>query len=900
MSDEKITKPVRLDDLVYVRTYIDTRQDELRAEVDERLEAIETGAESNVQSDWTETNASSDAYIKNKPTIPTKVSELTNDKNYSTNSELQEVNSDLTAKINNNKSELDTTIDALTDVVVGIQDNYVTDQTFTTELAKKVDKVTGKGLSTNDYTTAEKNKLAGLSNYDDTAIKNSIAGKVDKTTTINSKPLSSNITLNASDVGALSDTTTIPKLYDEMGENTDGAITQQALSEIIIALGDEFGDVINELNTNKANKSDLDAKYTKPSTGIPKTDLASDIQTSLGKADTALQSVPAEYVTDTELNNKGYASQSDLNDYLPLEGGDMTGMINHKKSNSTSFNTNILGVNGASIVNTYHQSGSASPTEVQYGNAGATMNLIGKSNANPKYNGADIAMKGDIKTKTSELENDAGFITTAPEGVALYDSTGSATDGAMTQKAATEELNKKVDKGTTLTGGYLTQYTTDGKIETTNLTPGDVTTLNTAQTITGAKSYNANNHLIATCSSAYSATSKTASLTGFSANHLVDGCEIYVKFTNGNSAGSATQPVTLNVNSTGAKTMVISQSAGAGTYTQNLNVFGWWNNNDVIKFVYDATYNYWVAVENVTQHRLYSVANTTLYSSTGTSETGSMTQKAITDALNNKINLTDFLSGVGDPVTNEVTPSFLGQIYVDMLDGNVYMCFNTEKYGWAKVIMPNDIRNFVTTDEIPDISAKADKVSGATADNLASLDANGNLQDSGFSVNNGTNDSFGKIPCISTAGVLEGGKYIDFHETSNDADFSVRLQAPNVTGKTITLPSATGTLALTSNVNTVSMLPGGGTHSSGSISASGTKLTAPCTGYLQVNWGQTTQAGYLKLNNSTSGISQTANVNASNYPTMFIPVKLNDSVEITYTSAWSNNASYVFKKSKGV
>lgn len=32
-------------------------------------------------------------------------------------------------------------------------------------LAKKVDKVDGKGLSTNDYTTEEKNKLAGLQNY---------------------------------------------------------------------------------------------------------------------------------------------------------------------------------------------------------------------------------------------------------------------------------------------------------------------------------------------------------------------------------------------------------------------------------------------------------------------------------------------------------------------------------------------------------------------------------------------------------------------------------------------------------------------------------------------------------------------------------------------------------------
>ena len=40
----------------------------------------------------------------------------------------------------------------------------------------KVDKVVGKGLSTNDYTNAEKSKLAGLKNYDDTQIKKDIEG----------------------------------------------------------------------------------------------------------------------------------------------------------------------------------------------------------------------------------------------------------------------------------------------------------------------------------------------------------------------------------------------------------------------------------------------------------------------------------------------------------------------------------------------------------------------------------------------------------------------------------------------------------------------------------------------------------------------------------------------------
>ena len=42
-------------------------------------------------------------------------------------------------------------------------------------LTNKIDKVSGLGLSSNDYTTAEKNKLSSLSNYDDTALKSQIS-----------------------------------------------------------------------------------------------------------------------------------------------------------------------------------------------------------------------------------------------------------------------------------------------------------------------------------------------------------------------------------------------------------------------------------------------------------------------------------------------------------------------------------------------------------------------------------------------------------------------------------------------------------------------------------------------------------------------------------------------------
>lgn len=47
-------------------------------------------------------------------------------------------------------------------------------------LVGKVDKISGKGLSTEDYTTAEKEKLSGLANYDDTQIKSDIQTQQDE------------------------------------------------------------------------------------------------------------------------------------------------------------------------------------------------------------------------------------------------------------------------------------------------------------------------------------------------------------------------------------------------------------------------------------------------------------------------------------------------------------------------------------------------------------------------------------------------------------------------------------------------------------------------------------------------------------------------------------------------
>lgn len=49
-----------------------------------KLAGIAAGAEVNVQSNWTQTNSSADDFIKNKPSIPTKTSDLTNDSGFIT------------------------------------------------------------------------------------------------------------------------------------------------------------------------------------------------------------------------------------------------------------------------------------------------------------------------------------------------------------------------------------------------------------------------------------------------------------------------------------------------------------------------------------------------------------------------------------------------------------------------------------------------------------------------------------------------------------------------------------------------------------------------------------------------------------------------------------------------
>lgn len=70
----------------------------------------------------------------------------------------------------------------------------------------------------------------------------------------------------------------------------------------------------------------------------------------------------------------------------------------------------------------------------------------------------------------------------------------------------------------------------------------------------------------------------------------------------------------------------------------------------------------------------------------------------------------------------------------------------------------------------------------------------------GYHVNGSNVAPYGHIPSIENDGVMEVGKYIDFHnDNSGKHDFSTRLQTTGNYGNSVNLPSASGTLALTSD-----------------------------------------------------------------------------------------------------
>ena len=130
----------------------------------------------------------------------------------------------------------------------------------------------------------------------------------------------------------------------------------------------------------------------------------------------------------------------------------------------------------------------------------------------------------------------------------------------------------------------------------------------------------------------------------------------------------------------------------------------------------------------------------------------------------------------------------------------------------------------------------------------------------GYHAQLGSSKPYGKIPVIGNDGVIELGHYIDFHhDNTTGSDYSVRLQTNGNHGNVVTLPTATGTLALTSgNVASATKLQTArtiwGQSFNGTANVSGA-LSGATTISASNTISTTLQNGALKIGNKLTPIS---------------------------------------------
>lgn len=185
--------------------------------------------------------------------------------------------------------------------------DYITNSTFTSSLNNKVDKDGDKVLSTNDFTTELKSKLESIE----------AGAQVNKVTSVAGR--TGEVTLTKTDVG-LDQVDNTSDLNKPISTAVQGALDSKVDSTAIADMLTK-----TEASSTYAKKSEIPntdtflSKTEASNTYATKTSLNSYLTTSAAasiyqpKGD-YLTAVPSEYVTESELEGKGYALKSEIPD----------------------------------------------------------------------------------------------------------------------------------------------------------------------------------------------------------------------------------------------------------------------------------------------------------------------------------------------------------------------------------------------------------------------------------------------------------------------------------------------------------------------------------------------------------------------------------------------------------
>lgn len=142
-----------------------------------------------------------------------------------------------------------------------IEDDIADNTTAITALQNgKVDKVVGKQLSTEDFTTAEKSKLAGLNNYDDTQVQADISTLMADVEELGNEINTTNSNLNTEATARQNADTTLQNNIDSEASTRENADTN--LQSLITTLENNAETIVTKGTTS------LGVNYIKYNSGV--------------------------------------------------------------------------------------------------------------------------------------------------------------------------------------------------------------------------------------------------------------------------------------------------------------------------------------------------------------------------------------------------------------------------------------------------------------------------------------------------------------------------------------------------------------------------------------------------------------------------------------------------------
>ena len=379
-----------------------------------KLNGIATGAEVNVQSDWNVADTSSDAFIKNKPAIPTKTSDITNDSGFITSAALPTKTSDLTNDSGFITNQVNNLANYYDQTAINSMFNALSIPTKTSELVNDSGFLTSIPIAS--ASTLGGVKIgSGINVAEDGTISAAVASL--DWANITNKP--TDVSYWTNDAGYITSAALPTKTSDL--ENDSDFVTSADVPTKTSDLTNDSGFITNSVS-NLANYYKKSETYTQ------------------GEVNSLLSAIVIPTKTSELTNDSNFVSDTD---YATASKG---GVI--KVGSGLAITNGVLSTTGGGVADAVEWSNVLNkPSDVSYWT-----------------NDAGYITSAALPTKTSDLTNDSGFLTSYTETDPIY----SASPAAGITAADISSWNAKSD----FSGSYndLTDQPTTPTVNNATLT----------------------------------------------------------------------------------------------------------------------------------------------------------------------------------------------------------------------------------------------------------------------------------------------------------------------------------------------------------------------------------------------------------------------------------------------